>query len=235
LITKEDLKKYIHQVARKNSYITREQIYNYCGRLYNSIDRALLILPYECVRGQTSEGHSFEEIRNLKMTDLIPEENAIIVTREPNDETQHPRKRAVLVDPRTMSILLAACKEEEYHKDNGQARGRFAVRPVKNSPYLIRTIERYNDQGDDRINIGNISSRFKNFRTYTGIKFLNPTIVFQSGLLDKCLRKEAETGIELTSEDFRQIYRDLELDERNWSSLKEMYEDYKNSDKSVVL
>jgi len=234
LITKKDLKQYTHQIALKNSYITRDQLYDYCDQLYNYIDKAMPALLFEGLKGRPSVGHSFEELRNLKMTDIIPESNIVIATRDPDDKIKHPQKRTISVDPRTMNILVAACKEETYHKGNGEARGKLAIASVKNSPYLIRTIDRFDSSEDSRIAVGNISSRFKNFREYTGIKFLTPTLIFQSGMFDRCLKKECDVG-ELQPENFRQLFRDLNLDERGWSGLKEMYEDYKQTQTQSVV
>jgi hypothetical protein len=227
LITKDDLKNYVHQIAQKNSYITRDQMYEYCGRLYNYIDKAMLVLLYEGLKGRSMAGHSFEEIRNFKMNDIL-KDNIIIATRDSDDETKISQTRLVQVDPMTIEILLAACKENTYHKSNGEAKGRFSVMPVKDSPYLIRTIDRTGTGDDNRISVSNICSRFKNFRQYTDVKFLNPTLVFQSGMFDRCLKRENEIG-ELKSEDFRQLFRDLNLDIRGWPALKEMYEDYKRT------
>jgi len=224
---KEDLPKYIHQVAQKLSYITREQMYDYCDMLYNYADKALLALLFETVRGRPIKDHTFEELRNIKKTDLIPESNTIIVTRDPYGEILFPQSRPITVDPRTMEILQMACLEDTYHKLNGLDDGRFAILPTKDTPYILRTIGRKNN-AEEKITVGNIGSRFKNFRTYTGIKFLNPTLIFQSGMLDRCLQKEVELG-ELRSENFRQLFRDLELDERSWQGLKEMYETYKQT------
>jgi len=228
---KEDLPKYIHQVAQKLSYITREQMYDYCDMLYNYADKSVVALLFETVRGRPIKDHTFEELRNIKKTDLIPESNTIIVTRDPYGEILFPQSRPITVDPRTMEILQMACLEDTYHKLNGLDDGRFAVLPTKDTPYILRTIGRKNNT-EERITVGNIGARFKNFRQYTGIRFLNPTLVFQSGLLDRCLKKENEVG-ELTSENFRQLFRDLQLDERGWQGLKEMYETYKQT-QSIV-
>ena len=228
---KEDLPKYIHQVAQKLSYITREQMYDYCDMLYNYADKSVVALLFETVRGRPIKDHTFEELRNIKKTDLIPESNTIIVTRDPYGEILFPQSRPITVDPRTMEILQMACLEDTYHKLNGLDDGRFAILPTKDTPYILRTIGRKNNT-EERITVGNIGARFKNFRQYTGIRFLNPTLVFQSGLLDRCLKKENEVG-ELTSENFRQLFRDLQLDERGWQGLKEMYETYKQT-QSIV-
>ena len=233
LFTKDDLKQYINQVAQKNSYITRDEMYDYCSQIYNYIDKSMIALLFEGLRGRSDIEHSFEELRNFKKSDIYPEANMIIATRDA-DENKQSQIRPVSVDPRTIEILITACKEDTYHKSNGEATGKFAIAPIKNSPYLIRTIEKLSTNDDDRIAVGNICSRFKNFRKYTGIKYLTPTLIFQSGMLYRCLKMEEEIGEELKPENFRQLFNDLLLDERNWSGLKEMYESYKQN-KSIVL
>jgi len=233
---KEDLPKYVHQVAQKNSYISRDQMYSYCDRLYNYADKAMIALLFENVRGRTEKGHSYEEMRNLKINDIFPETNTIAITRDVDDNVKNdaetPNPRTISVDPRTMDILVAAAIEDTYHRSNGEAEGRFAISQTKDTPYLLRTLDRKSSAGDDRITVGNISARFKNFRQYTGIKFLNPTLVFQSGMFDRCFKEEADIG-ELSSDNFRYILSDLELDERGWQGLKETYESYKQIQSTV--
>ena len=206
-------------------------MYDYCDMLYNYADKSVVALLFETVRGRPIKDHTFEELRNIKKTDLIPESNTIIVTRDPYGEILFPQSRPITVDPRTMEILQMACLEDTYHKLNGLDDGRFAILPTKDTPYILRTIGRKNN-AEEKITVGNIGARFKNFRQYTKIRFLNPTLIFQSGLLDRCLKKENEVG-ELTSENFRQLFRDLQLDERGWQGLKEMYETYKQT-QSIV-
>jgi len=227
LVNKEDLKKYIHKVAQKNSFISRDQMYDYCNRLHNYVDKALIALLYEGIRGRTKEGFSYEEIRNLKKTDLIPEFNIVNVIKDPDDLIKNPSPRKVQVDQRTMDILIAASKEEYYHKSNGDATDTFSILPLKDTPFIIRSMDVFFSD-DDRMTPGNISSRFRNFRSYLNVKFLTPTLIFKSGLLDKCLSMEKELG-ELKPDHFKQLYRNLELDERNGNSLKEMYDSYKSS------
>ena len=221
LIDKEDLKKYTHRIAQRHSYIDRERLYQIAGELYNYIDKAILVLPFEGIRGRTEINHTFEELRNLKYSDIIPELNIVTVTRD--DDTQ----RHIKVDPRTMVILVEAIKETDYHKLNGEAKGRFAVMPLKQTPYILRTLDVESSQ-DEKITASSIGTRFVKFREYTGVKFLNSTLVFQSGLLEKCAEKEKEVG-ELKVDDYKQLYRDLNLDDRRYSALKEMYETFKKN------
>lgn len=234
LISKEELKNYVHKVAQKNSYFTRDQMYEICSKLYNAIDQAILISLFENIRGRTIKEFSFEELRNLKKKDIYPETNTIITTREPDPKNgvYLPQKIIIPVDPRTIQILLKASIETMYHKENGYDTGVLASMPIKDTPYLIRTIEKFTMEDEDRITVGNINSRFKNFRKYLNMSFLSPTLVYQSGLFDKCLRKELEIGEELKPIHYKQIFQKLELDDRNGASLKKMYEMFKRSKNS---
>jgi len=222
LLTKEDLKKFVHQVAQKHSYFARDRLFTeVIDRLYNYVDKAMVALLFEGARGRSIVDHTFEELRNLKDTDINPEINVITVTRDNGEE------RDIKVSQKTMDILVAATKETEYHKLNGEGKGRFAIRPLKQTPYILRTLDVEFSDGD-KITSSCIVTRFTKFREYTGIKFLNPTLVFQSGLLERCEEKEKEKG-ELQNEDFRQIYLNVNLDPRRWFSLKEMYEAFKKN------
>lgn len=223
LLTKENLLKQTNQIAQKNSIITRDEMYDICNNLYNPIDRAVIALPFEGVRGRTEIDNTFEELRNLNTADVLVNENTVIATRN-NGE-----RRYVQVDKRTTDILVAAINQKDYYKGNGDAKGRFAIMPLKDTGYVLRTIAgRENANLDDKIIATSINNKFKNIRTYTGISFLTPTTLFQSGLIERCEILEKEIG-ELYPENFRQIYRDLKLDDRSWHDLKEKYKMYKRN------
>ena len=221
MIDKEDLKKYTHKIAQKNSYIDRERLYQIADQLYNYVDQAILVLIFEGVKGRSDIDHTFEELRNLKKRDLLPQSNVIIVTRD-NGET-----RRIKVHEKTMDILLQASEETHYHKLNGEATGRFAIMPLKENEYVLRTLNVKNSE-DDKITSGSIGTRFVKFREYTGFHFLNPTTIFKSGMLERCEEKEKELG-ELKNEDYRQMFRNVKLDDRGWFGLKEIYKVYKEN------
>lgn len=217
LLNKDDLQNYTHQIAKRISYITRDRLYEKVSDIYNYVDKALLVLLFEGVRGRTEKENTFEELRNLKMTDVIKEENLIIVTRNNGDQ------RVIQVDKRTIDILLSAIKEEEYHKKNGEATGWFAKYPLKKTPYILRTLDIERGNGDDKISVSAINMKFKIIRNNLRLSFLNPTLVFQSGLLERCEVIEKQINRPLESIHYKQIFRDLKLDDRQWFTLREMY------------
>jgi len=222
LIDKEDLKKYTHQIAQRHSYITRDKLFNVVDRLYNYIDKAIPLLFFEGAKGRSDGDHTFEEIRNLRERDLVPEINIITLTRDNGEQ------RSIKVDPRTMEILVMAARETDYFKSNGEAKGRFPVAPLAQSEYIIRMMESERSE-ETKITANSINARFKRFRQWTGVRFLTPTTVFQSGMLERCEQKEKEFGRELTVDEYKQLYRDVNLDDRRYSALKEMYETYKKN------
>lgn len=227
LINKEDKSKYTHQIAKKNTYIDREKMYEYCSRLFNYTDQSFLVLLFEGLRGRTEVNNSFEELRNFKMTDVIPELNTIIATRN-NGE-----RNVMKVDKRTIDVLVYASQQTEYHRANGQATGKFAIFPLQDNGYLLRTIENNNNNEDNKITISSLNSKFRKIREYTEVSFLTPTSLFQSGLIERCEILEQEIG-ELQPENFRQIYKDLKINEKRWSNLRQIYELYKKNKGNIV-
>jgi hypothetical protein len=227
LLDKKDKQRFVHKVAQKLSYITRDEMYEKCEMLYNYIDKAMVCGIFELIKGRPEQGHSLEELRNLKKTDLLPEINRVILTRF--DENNIPMTRSIKVDKRTMNIFVIAAKEEIYHKENGESKTTFAIMELKDNQYLIRTADNGGDGEDDRIKIPSINSRFKIIRKYTKSPFLTPTNLFFSGLFERCEQLEKQYGGKLMVEHYRQIYRDLELADRQGATLKLKYEAYKKN------
>lgn len=222
LLSKDDLKKYTHKIAEKKSYITRERLYEIADALYNPIDKAILVLLFEGVRGRAEIENTFEELRNLKMSDVHPITNTIDVTKN------NGLPRTIKVDERTMNILLRAIDQDEYYYKNGTATGKFKSRLLKGTNYVIRTIDVENGYDGDKVSSQSICTKLIKFRQWTGVSFLNPTLVFQSGLLERCEELEELYG-ELEPDHYKLVYRELELDDRIWYSLKELYESYKQN------
>jgi integrase len=225
LLESKDKNRFVHKIAQKLSYITRDEMYEICNQLYNYIDKAIICLLFEGVKGRPS--HSFEELRNLKQADIYPENNQIVLTRF--DENNIATTRLIDVDQRTMIILVGARNESTYHKENGESKSTFAIMELKGNQYLIQTADNGGDGEDDRITISSLQSRFKNFRKYTGIKFLTPNTLFQSGLFERCQEKENEYGGKLMIKHYEEIFQDLKLNEKQAATLKGKYESYKKN------
>lgn len=230
--------KFVHKLAQEMSYYTRDEMYQICDMLFNYIDKAIICLLFEGVKGRPKQEHSFEELKNLKKTDLIPEVNKIILTRY--DENNKPMTHSIEVDKRTMDILVVAAREETYHRINGNDKSKFAIQNLSGSPYLIQFCDRPNEgSGDEdgRFKRASFNSRFSSIRKNVkeaneisankiNVEFLTPTNLFLSGLFEKCEKLEQEYGI-LTVKHFNKIFKDLKLNENQGIPLKGKYETYK--------
>lgn len=218
-ITKEDKRNCVY----KRKFFTRDEMYAMCDKLYNYGDKGIIVSLFENIRGRPILKNSFEEIRNLKKTHLIPEANVVIATRD-NDTD-----RLVKIHPKSMEILVKASQEEEYFKENGQAKGTFATRPYRDTDYIFRTIENgsFSIDNDDRINVGSIENKFRNIRRYLNLESLNATILFDSGLLEKCEVKLKEVGTnKLKPEHFRKILIELKLNDNLYTTLQQKFNLY---------
>lgn len=227
LLDKKDKHKFVHKVAQKLSYITRDEMYEKCSLLYNYADKALVCALFERIKGRPERGTSLEEIRNLKKTDLLPEINGVILTRF--DENGVAKTKPITVDKRTMDIFVIAAQEETYHKENGESKTTFAIMQLKDNQYLFRTGDSGGDDEDGRIKISSINSRFKIIRKYTNSKFLTPTNLFYSGLFERCEQIEEQYGGKLMVEHYQRIYKDLELNDGQGATLKLKYETFKKN------
>lgn len=222
LIHKEDLPKYLHQVAQKESYFTREKVFEIVDELYNPIDQALVALLFEKVKGKVD----FEELRNLKKSDIFPISNTIKVTRN------NGQSRRMQVSERTMDILVETINQEEYYRENGLDTATLGISKMKDTEYLLRPVDNGHST-EDRMAVSSINTRFRKIREFTGISFLSPMLVFQSGLLERCEEiYNIEGGIE--PEDYRGIYEELHLEKKNWFNLKTMHESFRKNQKDMA-
>ena len=214
-----DLVKYINKVAQKNMFITREEMYDICNQLYNYSDQGIIVALFEGIKGSDNE-----ELRNLKPNDIKPVSKTIIATKD--DGTT----RTIYVpDERSIDILIKASKENVYHKGNGELESNSAIMPLKDSPYLFRSIKRKDSNDEDKIKSSTVSLRFVSFKNYlSDYKFLTPNSVHYSGMFDRCLKIEKENG-EILKEDFIKVYNDFGMNKTNWWSLKNKYEKFKNN------
>lgn len=227
LITPEEKQKYVHQVALKKSYFTREEIFSeVIDQLYNYVDKAIVALLFETVRGRVE----FEELRNLRRDDeeIFAELNQIRVTRTVDGKKQ---SRILEVSKETMDILLKAAVEDEYYKKNGEADNQLSVLPLKDNDYLIRTIDYDTFNSDERATVNSIVTRIRKIRQYTGIKFLTANLIFYSGLLEKCHKIEEVKG-ELSTQDYKDIYLNMGLSDNQYPALKSKYELFKKNKSS---
>lgn len=217
----EGIKPFISKVAVKKKVITREgldEIANFCA---NFQDSALFYARFEGLGGRAKAENTFEEIRNLKMSDCNTETNYVIA-RQDNGET-----RLVKVSSETMDMFVKAYNQKVYYNNNGQSLAKVKEGELIDSEYIFKTsdVGRAIKDGDNRVTPQLIRRRMKNITNKMGNKFLTASTILLSGMVDCAKQIKAEKG-ELTREDYEYICEKYGTNTKRWYNVKVAIEDY---------
>jgi integrase len=112
--TMTEAKKFVYQQAKKKRYISREKKDEYVKSLVNENDQALIECIYRGIKGRADKEGSFEEIINLRKSDIHREEGYITLVKN-NGNT-----RDVYVDDGFIELLLDTYKQDKYLENNGE-------------------------------------------------------------------------------------------------------------------
>lgn len=113
-------------VTSKKIHFTEDEINEMVERLVNAQDKVVLLGAFNGIR--------IEELLNLTDEDVFPNSNALKLN---DGETE----RILVVDKKTMDIILAAIEEETYQMKNGKSLGRRRVSNLVSNEYVVRTVE----------------------------------------------------------------------------------------------
>jgi integrase len=243
LLTKDKLNEYVWDYAYKNSFITRDQLYEVISKLVNSVDYLPILLAFEGVYGK-----QMSEIRNLKYDDINFSNGLVRLTDDDGS------KRTIKIeDKRTLEILQMAKNQTTYQKNNGKSDGGFLLGTARVivTPYVVRkmtTKEIKKDinlddvyYGDEPVGLMAVEARFSRiFRGnrnpnpdkhkdpfVEGYTFLNATNIFKSGYMDYCSKREAEKGEGLNMKDFENACIRFGLSPNLSSPYKQQYLEWK--------
>lgn len=220
-IYKNDLIRFINKSAHDNQYIkNRQEFYEILNKIYNPQDQIVPVLLYEGICGRPIQEHSFEEIKNLKATDCFYEKHTIIA----RDNDGHAR---ILddIDVRSMDIIFDAINQTEYHRGNGTDKSKFAIRPLEDSQFVIKKVERKNNV--EEISTPLIDARIISFKKYSGMYWVNSKKILFSGMFDRLQSMEVN-GYQLTTEDYREVCKRYLVNENRWNVLKDKYLAFKD-------
>lgn len=118
-----------------NKVYTRDDILGMCDELVNYVDKAVLLLIFEGVKG-----HSFSEILNLKATDIHKTVDIYTIEITEIDGS----KRTIPISEELVEILYKADKEREYISNNGEINSQQYAPIVYDysSPYIFKKTNR---------------------------------------------------------------------------------------------
>ncbi|MDP4268274.1 MAG: hypothetical protein Q8880_12680 [Bacteroidota bacterium] len=210
----KDLKRYVNKFAMRKKYITTfEQYYKNILELNNAQDGALIALIYEGARGK----EEIEEIQNLKITDVFPNDNKVILTRNNGDT------RELIVEDDTMELIKDAIAEKEYYKNNGQdCDVTINFLPLANSEYVFRPCGKTKT---GKLKQQTLLRRIKNIANYWGNPYINVRNIWVSGMIKYAKELKKQYG-KLTMPECWLICDKFGYDRRYWYNVTRWTRDY---------
>lgn len=178
--TTKSLEKYVDRIWETKKTIDREDIYDIDMECENKQDSAPFIMAFEGIFG-----NNLDEMINLKTSDI----------NELTGEVKLERG-IITIDKRSAKILLQAAEETEYVKNNGKNlnKMKFTHYELMESEYVLKNIKRVDMK--NQISPQSIRQRFAKIKDVWNNKYLTPTSVYNSGIIDYAKRYKEENNIE---------------------------------------
>ena len=233
LMTSDKLEDYVWEHALKNSYITREQLYNeIVPNISNSVDYIPILLDFEGIYGA-----GMYDMRHLKYSDINFDNNTVRISSL--DSKGKIVYRTAKIDERTILLLKDAQNDTIYKSASNNA---WEYNIIV-TPYVVRKTTKKKSTSYDGIFYGNepvtipvVETRFNRvFRgnrspnpdknkkpLIDGFNFLNATNVFKSGYFDYCLNMENKKG-ELEISDYEKACVRFGINPKLSSPYKKQY------------
>lgn len=199
----------------EKKYLTTEEFDELLKILINAQDRALITLLREGAKGEDNE-----ELINLRKSDIDYKNNILTLTRNNGD------MRKIEVSSRTIEILDETIYEKEYYKNNGELDGFFRSPKfyLANTEYILRPAGR---SRTGKIKSQNVHRRLKIIGSIIDNRFLTPTTVWYSGIIEYAKRYKKENNKdELSTDDYKAINRRFGQDEQYWHQSKTIIKDF---------
>lgn len=224
--TTKDLKKFVHQQALLNKYVSKEKLEEYHNILYNPQDQLLIRLPHIGVRGRTTDDGTLEEIINLRIDDL-DEEKKILRLNKNNGE-----HRVIEVDIKTIELIKEAHETNFYVENNGEQTAnpripeprKIMINKLENYVLSVPSKNKYQKFSSPLLN-----SRMRRIQNYLDNHYLTYTSLYISGMIDIAINIYKEKG-EINKDDYIDICAmyDYGINGENkyWYKLKGKVEQY---------
>lgn len=232
-----DVEKFVARQALLNKYVPKETMREYQKLLFNEQDQLLIWLLFIGVRGRTVKDGTMEEVINLSIKDVFPNENRLILR-------QNDGKARVLDNVETFIIeLIQDVYEQEFYIENN---GEITNNPRLPDPRKTKiNKEGTSKTGDlidnyvfrtpgknkyEKFSLSLLNSRIRRIQKYVGNPYLTYSSLYFSGMIQMAFDIYHEKG-EITKKDYIDIcdrYNYGSGDpEKYWFVLKEEFEQYK--------
>lgn len=195
-LKKTNLKYFNNLLDENRLRITKEKLDKYISMCFNVQDQLLLMLLFEGVDGVANS-----EIRNLKKDDIDWDTNTLHLRCDKNGP------RDIEVSEECMKLIDKVIKEETFYFNNGEIseKQRRLYENFPENNFIIRNIRKKKTRVDKIF----IVSRFNNFKTWFNQPKLNPTVIYQSGLIYYMVQYSKKTGKDIKEFQHRIEYSEI--------------------------
>lgn len=183
-------------VSYMNYSFTKEQIDDMLDILVNEVDKALLLLLFEGVRGD-----QYSEVLNLKEEDIFEEEGQSYLRLTNLDESQ----RVIPISKQLHNLLVFANRQTEYINKNGESASqdsRHYWSEFAESEFIFKRIRRGRQGG--RLNNFFVNRKMGLFKEVFDHPHLKATHIIASGMMHMAHEIHQKNGV-FTSDDARRI------------------------------
>jgi integrase len=136
--------------------------------LQNATDKALLFLMWEGIIGE-----QFSQIKELQFSDINTDDCTIYVKE---------RNCHIKVDVKCIEYLEKANNENTYYQYNSSTQ-EFSEKSLLQSNFIFKTIRSPRGMENEPIKTNVIYKRIHTFKELTGLQYLTPNALRQSGML----------------------------------------------------
>lgn len=163
-------------VNYKNNLYTREEILDMCDSLDSAMDAALILAPFEGIKGR-----NMYELRSMREKDLYTiDDNRYFITLRNLNLNEEETSRELEISKDLYQFIKLACREEEYVLP---AKMGSRSQPLANTEYVFRTLRR-RTQNDENVKVESsfISRKYTKLKETLGEKTFKIMDVFNSGI-----------------------------------------------------
>ena len=180
-----NLSQYVPAKKAENLYLDEEEIDIALSRLANPCDQALILSLYEGIQGA-----AWHEIRTLQLININKDTNEVkLYNKDGNDRT-------IKISDKLIKLLEETNLKQTYLlKNNENSQGEYEVTEFLDTIYIFRPLFNiYQKEGDFDYDINEpispytLNNRFRNIKKYVELPFISPTIIYDSGMINKVLK-----------------------------------------------
>lgn len=221
-ILPKDYENYVSNQAIDNFYMSKAEVKELEGKLLNSQDQLILeLLGCWGVRGRTEKGNTLEEMINLRVKDVKPDDKLIYLY---NNDGEF---RYIEVDDYAINLIQKTIDEDFYIFNNGYEMKRNSAqgRPINETEYVFRLPGKNKfSKVDDQF----FTRRIQHMQKWLERPYLTISNLYFSAMIDYAKQLKEQHG-ELTKEDYIKInerFQYGETGEKYWYKTRDMVKMY---------